>query len=644
MPPTGDRQTTLASTGRFRSRDERDQALHAVNGYLKEWRGHPEERDVVLTRQCLGFLLLLDRSVPDLPYEDQSGLASNVANGLPLILSNGVPTAGRLWHPDKVEVFLGWMTTAHERIAVWLDRLQKHTEDEARSFLVNGVTQVEARGLGSDAFLSELKKHYVEHSSGDDGAAYAGFSSLKQLNPYDTYVRNMLGSILLIQNQPLPALQHFLYGFSLAPTDPHLAQNTMRCLSGLKLYPAVLEVGRHYTQLGGNPDDPAIRPWTALARACCAGAGGQSTGCVPADFSEQVPDVLDEVTHPHHPWMPGYLFSVEDVMAKTRVFISYRRSGAVKYAARVEQAFRQAYPTIHVFRDESSLRPGADFTQQLQDEIDEADVFLSLIDSEWSGDGVARISRLLDSKDILRREIARAMHKEVVLIPVLLDGARMPPERDFPEEIVKFSRVHALTLSEATFDRDFRVICDETAKYVEEKRLRLRSLDREMARLSVLEKFEPELATRRWRALFKPWRDTLPHFYGGTSVDGKGVTSGAIAWDGFWECTGTRGDSQVVLRFEAEPGERSLFTGIFAVTRGAPASQEPIRGTCRVIWDVEKDLLLGLALDAIKSGTELNLQIPFDRQIGPDLIGIDSHNVTWVSRKVDPPADRRVGF
>ena len=107
-----------------------------------------------------------------------------------------------------------------------------------------------------------------------------------------------------------------------------------------------------------------------------------------------------------------------------------------------------------------------------------------------------------------------------------------------------------------------------------------------------------------------------------------------MQWEGVWECTATAPAWQIALRFEAERSPGSPFTGEFAVTRGAPETPEEIRGTWVVVLDLESKLLLGLILDGVKSGTEFKLRIPFDRQAGNDLIGIDPQGVTYVSRNL----------
>jgi hypothetical protein len=642
-----DRQRILDRTSDFFPIENVVGALEAVNEYVARWSDSPEVRDARFARQCMGFLLQFD-NIPEIhvDYEDQSGLATAVGEGLPLILSNGLATAGRVPHPDKAKRFRDWMAAAHKKCGSVLDALYKHADDEAQSFLVEGRSQASIRGLTNEYFFKEAEIHHAAYEARDFDAAYSGFSSLKELSPHDGYVRNMLGSILSQKGEHLPALREFLYGIALYPTDLHLASNTMRYLCGLRLYPAVIEIAHHYTVLGGNPDDGLIRPWVALARACSAAACARYVLCRPEDFSEDAPDLIDEVVFPRHPWIPGYLICIDDALANKRVFISYRRAGGVDYARRLERALKDKFPSTRVFRDESSMAAGQDFTDQLRDEINRADVFLALIDRDWTGSGQKGISRLLDPQDVLRREIACALKRkeqnENVIVPLLLEDARMPGEGDFPKEILAFSRIHALNLSEARFDNDLERVIFEIGNLLGFQALGERSKANNLKRLEALWKIDPEAANKWQDELFGPAIEELPRIIVEKSVGGKGVRYGKVLCEGIWECSATGPSWRITIRFETEEGPGWPFHGRFVIEQGAAGitSDEEIRGTWMEIIDRDNKLLLGLFLDGLKSGTVFKLRIPFDREVGRDLVGTDQQGITYVSRNIEPRQPR----
>jgi tetratricopeptide (TPR) repeat protein len=638
-PPSNvsaERQSLLARTADFYPFDNVNGALEACNAYMDRWADSPEIRDVLFARQCMGFLMQLeDLPALELPYEDQAQLAGAIGQGVPLILANRLASAARLARPVQVSRFLRFMESALKRIAVALDAAHKQADDEAQSLLVDGESRASRKGLGNEYFLEQASIHHAAYTSGNLDAAYSGFAALRELNPHDSYLRNMLGSILTQQGKPQLALREFLYGFALDPTDAHLPGNLMRCLCGFKLYPAVIEIYRHYTQLGGDPAESSIRPWAALARACAAAAGAKSIGCDAADFSPKAPDLIDDVVYPDHPWMPAYLFNVKEVLANVRVFISYRRAGGAECARRVERAMRDRFPRVHVFRDESSLLTGREFTTQLSDEIERADVFLALLDSDWTGSRKTGRSRLLDAKDIVRQEIAHALRIDrVVVVPVLIDDAKMPPRAEFPDEISGFALRHAPTLDQARFEESLQFVLGEIVKTLSDLELRKRADATRLQRLEALEEIDPEAAEKLRQEVFGPALAALPRFFEGTSKDGKGVPLGAIEWDGTWECTATAPTSQITLRFEAENAPRSPFRGRVLSSQGGRKTDEEIRGTWMTVLDLDKSVLLGLVLDGHRAGTPFKARIPFDRLVGRDIMGTDESGATYVSRKL----------
>jgi hypothetical protein len=411
----------------------------------------------------------------------------------------------------------------------------------------------------------------------------------------------------------------------------------MATLCGFSFYPAVIEVARHFTTLGGDPNDPSIRPWIALARACSAATCVRCVQCEPEDLSEQAADLLDEVDVPEHPWLPARLLKVSDVLAHKSVFLSYRRAGGVELARRLQRALKDEFASMHVYLDVVSSRPGWDFVDQISGEVATADVFLALVDRDWKGPR-GRRSRLDDPEDILRREVARALKRNAVVIPVLLEGARMPADKDLPDDLRSFARLQAVTLSANEFEREFFLLSGEMARLLGEraaaKAARDKAIERDLGETEDLWRTDPEAAQARQDEQLGPAVRDLPKIIEESSVGGKGVSFERVELYGLWECTVTGAGGQVTLQFETERTKGFPFQGHFVFTpaRGVPAREE-IRGTWLRIVDLKKKLLLGLFLDGIKSGREFKLRIPFDRELGRDLVGKDT-DVEFVARNV----------
>jgi hypothetical protein len=82
-------------------------------------------------------------------------------------------------------------------------------------------------------------------------------------------------------------------------------------------------------------------------------------------------------------------------------------------------------------------------------------VLLALIGDEWLTITDEHGRRRLDNPDdFVRLEIEAALVRKVRVIPILVDGARMPRADELPDSLSKLVRRHALELSPSRFDFD----------------------------------------------------------------------------------------------------------------------------------------------------------------------------------------------
>ena len=64
-------------------------------------------------------------------------------------------------------------------------------------------------------------------------------------------------------------------------------------------------------------------------------------------------------------------------------------------------------------------------------------ILLALIGRNWLSQGADASPRINDPKDYVRLEISAALSRNVRVLPVLIDGARMPSELELPESLRK---------------------------------------------------------------------------------------------------------------------------------------------------------------------------------------------------------------
>jgi hypothetical protein len=141
--------------------------------------------------------------------------------------------------------------------------------------------------------------------------------------------------------------------------------------------------------------------------------------------------------------------------APGRIFISYRREETAYPAGWLFAQLADHYGGGQVFKDVDSIQLGDDFVEVITSAVGSCDVLLALIGDQWLTitDEHGR-RRLDDPDDFVRLEIQAALTRNIRVIPILVDGARMPRADELPDSLAGLVRRQALELSPARFDFD----------------------------------------------------------------------------------------------------------------------------------------------------------------------------------------------
>lgn len=147
------------------------------------------------------------------------------------------------------------------------------------------------------------------------------------------------------------------------------------------------------------------------------------------------------------------------------VFISYRRKDSGAWAGRVFDRLAQVFPAKSVFFDVDGIEPGIDFTRALTERLSTCKVLLVIIGPSWLSSTDERGTRLIDlPNDYVAAEIQAALERNVRVIPVLVDGARMPSESDLPSRLRPLVWRQAVELSHARFTADSEVLVESVTR------------------------------------------------------------------------------------------------------------------------------------------------------------------------------------
>jgi hypothetical protein len=138
------------------------------------------------------------------------------------------------------------------------------------------------------------------------------------------------------------------------------------------------------------------------------------------------------------------------------VFISYRRIDSAGESGRLYEALVRRFGREGVFMDvEGGISRGDDFPSRLDAALQSANALVAVIGREWlrctNEDGGRRLEK---ENDWVRKEIASALTRGILVIPVLVDGGQMPNADQLPVEIARLVRKQAAELRHTSWDYD----------------------------------------------------------------------------------------------------------------------------------------------------------------------------------------------
>ena len=137
------------------------------------------------------------------------------------------------------------------------------------------------------------------------------------------------------------------------------------------------------------------------------------------------------------------------------IFVSYRRDDAKHAAGRLVDRLEKSFSRDQLFFDIDNIEPGVDFVRVLKEQVQRCDVLLAVIGPGWVDSRDASGARRLDSpKDFVRIEVEAALARDIRVIPVLVDGARMPSEDELPLSLRPLINRNAVRLVHERFASD----------------------------------------------------------------------------------------------------------------------------------------------------------------------------------------------
>ena len=128
----------------------------------------------------------------------------------------------------------------------------------------------------------------------------------------------------------------------------------------------------------------------------------------------------------------------------SRIFINYRREDSAPNASRIYEWLSERYGDNQVFMDVDTIEPGLDWMQAIDRAVGSADLVLAVIGADWLNEFKRRG---FETDDPMRHELETALARENIrVIPLLVNGAKMPPSSELPPTLASLARRHALEI------------------------------------------------------------------------------------------------------------------------------------------------------------------------------------------------------
>ena len=149
------------------------------------------------------------------------------------------------------------------------------------------------------------------------------------------------------------------------------------------------------------------------------------------------------------------------------LFVSYRRMDTPWTTGRICDHLANHFGASNVFVDVDSIPLTVDFREFIRRVLDGCDVVVAVVGPAWLGpDGH---NRLNDESDWVRLELGIALAKKIPIVPVLIDGTKLPNPQQLPPELHDFAFKNAANLDIANFTKQMERLIESLDRSFENR-------------------------------------------------------------------------------------------------------------------------------------------------------------------------------
>jgi hypothetical protein len=136
----------------------------------------------------------------------------------------------------------------------------------------------------------------------------------------------------------------------------------------------------------------------------------------------------------------------------SKIFISYRREDEPGEARSIRDRLAQTFGDKAIFMDVDNLVAGTNYARELDAALKECAAFIAIIGPRWQE--ILAERRGEDADDYVVSEISSALNSQILVVPTLVRGAKIPHVKDLPPAISDLALRQAHTISHEKFSSD----------------------------------------------------------------------------------------------------------------------------------------------------------------------------------------------
>ncbi len=171
-----------------------------------------------------------------------------------------------------------------------------------------------------------------------------------------------------------------------------------------------------------------------------------------------------------------------------RISLSYRREDSASAAGRIFDRLCAYFGNDAVFMDIDTIPFGEDFREHIDTAVSQCEVVVAVVGRKWAGKSKTR-RRIDDPRDFVRIELESALARNLPVIPILIDHAKMPGEADLPSSHSRLAFRNAVEVDQG---RDFHPHVDRLIRGIEFHFQKLVSLPAKQTGEATIRSTEPE--------------------------------------------------------------------------------------------------------------------------------------------------------